>query len=489
MTNGTEHNQHYTLLTGATGLLGRYLIKDLLLSGVRLTVVGRDSKREAATQRISNICSFWEKELGQELPRPVCLTGDVRFPNLGLSEDDHSWVQSNCNSCIHNAAILDFSTAPRDQEPWVTNLDGTTNVVDFCRATGMTDFHYVSTAYVCGNRMGTIREDELDCQQEFRNDYEQSKFLAEKLVRQAEGFESITVYRPAVITADSKTGYTTTYHGLHLYLRLMSLLVPQVEPDENGVRNTRIRLPMTGDEERNVVTVDWVSRAITKLFLEKNARGKTFHLSPESKLTPKFLIQSCYKYFNSTGVEFCGNQESESSESEEFETNFLSNVGIYNPYDRCDPVFDNRNTKQLAADVECPVIDEETIHRFLKFGELDRWGKRKEKSVSSSFQVTNHLPTLREYAITYRAKFVSPTQAAELFSFGFDVIGLGGGQWRYHSESDQMVQGLPLQPDAPIVRITAESLQKILAGENSENPSTSICETLFSDYVDAEFYR
>lgn len=481
-------NRHYTLLTGATGLLGRYLVKDLLLSGVRLAVIARNSKRESAAQRVSDICSYWESELGQDLPRPICLVGDVRFKDLGLSESDKSWVRENCGSCIHNAAILDFRNAPRDQEPWVTNLGGTTHVVDFCHASQISDFHYVSTAYVCGNRTGTILESELNCGQEFRNDYERSKFMAEQLVQDADGFASKTIYRPAVITADSKTGYTTTYHGLHLYLRLMSMLVPQVEPDENGVRHTKVRAPMTGDEQRNVVTVDWVSQVIARLFQDKKAHGSTFHLSPKTKLTPRALIEACYKYFNSTGVEFCGRDTGQETLND-FEKSFMTNIGIYNSYDRCDPAFDTQNLRRHAGDIECPVIDEATIHRFLQFGEFDRWGKRRYKPVCSQFQVTNHLQSLKDYALAYKAGQQNG-KPIENFQLGFDIVGLGGGQWHYDSETDRVTRGLPTHRGVSVVRITSDSLQKILAKDECAQtlPSTGLCENLLADYVDAKAY-
>ena len=42
----------YVLLTGATGLVGQYLIKDLLLAGQRLAVIVRPAKRLDVGQRV-----------------------------------------------------------------------------------------------------------------------------------------------------------------------------------------------------------------------------------------------------------------------------------------------------------------------------------------------------------------------------------------------------------------------------------------------------
>lgn len=41
-------------------------------------------------------------------------------------------------------------------------MEGTRNVLQLCRATGIRQFYHVSTAYVCGLRKGQVLEDELD---------------------------------------------------------------------------------------------------------------------------------------------------------------------------------------------------------------------------------------------------------------------------------------------------------------------------------------
>ena len=83
---------HYTLLTGATGLVGRYLVRDLLSRGYRLAVLVRSSKNETAEERVESILQMWEQQSDMLLPRPVCLEGDVNQPGLGLKPSDREWV-------------------------------------------------------------------------------------------------------------------------------------------------------------------------------------------------------------------------------------------------------------------------------------------------------------------------------------------------------------------------------------------------------------
>ncbi|HBC62530.1 MAG TPA: hypothetical protein DC058_15115, partial [Planctomycetaceae bacterium] len=185
----------YTLITGATGLVGRYLLRDLLLNGHQLAVVVRGSRRNDARDRIEQVLQYWEKEHQRAFPRPVVLSGDISKPGFGLGDDDREWLRKHCNSIIHSAAILEFFGKDRAGEPWRTNLDGTRHMLQLCRELEIRDIHYVSTAYVAGMQSGRVMESSLEAGQSFRNDYEESKFEAEKLVRAADFAEHITVYR------------------------------------------------------------------------------------------------------------------------------------------------------------------------------------------------------------------------------------------------------------------------------------------------------
>lgn len=410
----------YSLLTGGTGLLGRFLIRDLLLRGTRLALLVRGTKRESAQERLEGILQFWEQELGQSLPRPVMIEGDLRESELGLTRESKNWVTRHCKEMIHSAASLAFH-ADGEGEPWRTNFDGTRNMLELCRATKIRRLHYVSTAYVCGLREGTIYETDLDCGQKFRNVYEESKFRAERLVRSAEGIDQLTVYRPAVIAGDSQTGYTNTYHGIYLYLRLMALVVPRQPVGPDGKRMTRLRLPMTGDERRNVIPVDWSSQAMTHLILSPKAHERTFHLAPDKCVTPREIIEAAYRYFHSSGVEYVGYQALDPETYNDFEREFLPGVTMYNDYEATDPLFDCTNLKRFAGHIPCPAIDEPMLHRFLRFGEEDRWGKRRAKKADFESNVYEMLQACNP-AVEF-------TDRAHRPRVSLDLVGPGGSQW------------------------------------------------------------
>jgi thioester reductase-like protein len=367
----------HVLLTGATGLVGQYLMRDLLLAGTPLAVLIRRQGSTSAARRLEQILLRWERESGSSLPRPICLEGDISRPGLGLTGQDRRWVGKHCDSLLHSAASLTFSGKDRTQEPWLSNLTGVHNVLDFCKRTGPRRLHAISTAYVCGRRHGPVLEDDLELAQDFRNDYEQSKFEAEAAIRASDFLEQRTVYRPAIIVGDSRTGYTSTYHGLYNYLQFVWLLVSYLEPQPDGRYRIDFRLNLTGDEPRNLVPVDWVSVVITHILRTPRLHGACYHLTPPTPITARQIEEAMSAYFNYYGPVFIG-RSLDRSEMTEIEKSFHDHVGQYEPYWAEEPVFDCRNTLAAAPHLPCPAIAD-CLHTLIDFAVRDRWGKRSRR--------------------------------------------------------------------------------------------------------------
>jgi thioester reductase-like protein len=451
----------YTLITGATGLVGRYLIRDLLLNGHMLALVVRGSRRSTARERIEQIMQYWEQQHQRPLPRPVVLDGDISQPCFGLSACDQEWIRTNCSSIIHSAAILEFFGADRAGEPWRTNLDGTRHMLELCEHVGIRDIHYVSTAYVAGMQTGIVQESSLAAGQTFRNDYEASKFEAESLVRNATFPEHVTVYRPAVICGDSQTGYTNTYHGLFVYLRLMAMLIPCIPQGPDGLRHTPIRLSFTGDEQRNLIPVDWVSAVMCRLFQNPAARGRTFHLVPDVPTSARHLIDCCAEYFQSTGVLYAGDPDPVnaadvplSEDQRMFESLFRENAETYANYETTDNTFDATNTRHFAPDLPCPPIDRTIIHRYIEFGNSDKWGKKRPDYTP--------VPVWFE---DFCRQAVIPDRSPSV-RVGLNALGHGGAQLTLEFSASELVsvsRGLPAEPIPTLTASTSE-LHKALLG-------------------------
>lgn len=439
--------------------------------GQRLALLVRGSKRETAQQRIESILQYWERQMGQRLPRPVLLEGDIRQPLLGLGNSDQRWVARHCESLMHSAASLTFH-ADGTGEPWITNFDGTRSMLELCRITGLRKLHYVSTAYVCGLREGVIRETDLDCGQAFRNDYEESKLNAEAMVRNADFLNETTVYRPAVISGDSKTGYTNTYHGIYLYLRLMALFVPRQPIGPDGLRVTDLRMPMTGEERRNVIPVDWVSKVMTHLYLTAEAHGHTFHLAPDQCITPRQVIEAGYSYYRSTGVKWVGYGKLDPSTYNELEAESLPGLAMYNNYENTDPTFDCSNLKRFAPHLPCPAIDESVLHTYLRFGEADRWGKRRAEKPLNHWSASDYFGSFRSAD--------DESNARSKARLAIDLVGPGGGQWTLGLQSDgSLVCNVGVQSGADsLLRLNTAEFYDLVSRSNGSQ-ERHIVEQLF----------
>ncbi len=291
----------------------------------------------------------------------------------------------------------------------------------FLEKSGVKELHYVSTAFVCGNRQGIIRESELECGQTFRNPYEESKFLAEKFVREQSAKLRTTIYRPSIISGDSVTGFASSYHGLMLYLRLLDLLVPQQPKNSNGQHETPIELPVRGDEPHDVVTVNFVAGAIAGLFCNPTSHGDTYHLCADEPTTFRFVIDCCCRIFNSGGVTY-NSERTEIAPSSQFAEMVLEQSRVYQDYNRCETRFDMNNFRRFFPDFRSAPIDEKMIQRYLEFGRQDRWGKRRPARPEMPAHVESRL---KKFLVNHWQQ----TDDSKSATIGIELLGPGGGQW------------------------------------------------------------
>jgi uncharacterized protein YbjT (DUF2867 family) len=75
----------HVLLTGGTGLLGSYLLRDLLLEGRPVALLVRDDRKRSAAERVAGLLGRWEAMLGKRLPEPIVIAGDLLRPGCGIA--------------------------------------------------------------------------------------------------------------------------------------------------------------------------------------------------------------------------------------------------------------------------------------------------------------------------------------------------------------------------------------------------------------------
>ena len=407
----------YIALTGATGLLGSWLLGELLAADVPVVALVRSSRMETARQRIESTVHLFERRLGRVLPRPVVMESDLCSPFLGLDAEKQAWFRDHVDTMLHNAASLSF-VAEKNGEPYRSNIDGTKNVLELCEKTGIRRFHHVSTAYVCGLRAGTIYESEFDAGQEFGNDYEKSKFSSEKMVRDAPFLRSLTIFRPAIIVGDSKTGYTPTYHGFYAPLKILTPLVSPEYIDPETASEFGQVLGMKPEDEKNYVPVDWIAEAMTHIIRHERLHGMCYHLAPKNRtrmdVMSRIMAEGVRKYkplrkASSTGLDLSALHQT-----------FLSQMEVYQSYWRCDPVFDMTNTCRAVPHLPPPVVDEKTLLMLIRFSISANFGWPLPSPYEIGFDASEHV---RNAATKIRSK------GGDFSDFALRITGRGGGDW------------------------------------------------------------
>jgi nucleoside-diphosphate-sugar epimerase len=447
------------LLTGATGFLGRGLLLRLLASGRRVAVLVRDASAVSPTERIRDLLAAWEARAA-----PVVLGGDLCAPGLGLSAADRGWLARRCRSAVHAAADVSFRRL--DGGPWATNVEGTQRLLEVCAEAGVTEFHHVSTAFVCGDRAGPVREDELDRSQGFHNDYERSKFEAERRVR-ASGLRA-TVYRPSVIVGDSRTGRTSSYHGFYRFLEAADRLASSLPAETTGAPGKRLlplRLPLSGDEPRDLVPVDWVARAVVRIVNRRRLHGLTYHLTAAEPVRVRDVKETAEEVLNLSGVRLVG--PAPLTDATPLEEAFLGQVRDYEPYFEGDPVFDRRCTLTALPGMPPPPIDRALLTRLIRFAVADGWGRSRRRrpaataAVDCAAYVERFFPEAARRSVLARI----PLDLA----VGLDVSGPGGGRWTLRwtgGELGPVRRGL--EADAAVIyRLDRAAFEAVVRGRQT----------------------
>ncbi|MBM4386340.1 MAG: SDR family oxidoreductase, partial [Deltaproteobacteria bacterium] len=208
------------------------------------------------------------------------LSGDVVNIDLGLSGTEVQEIVNEVTHIYHLAAIYHLGVSR--EVTYRVNVEGTKNILDFAESMQrLKRFVFFSSAYVSGRRTGVILEDDLSGAAGFHNEYERTKFLAEKIVRNYMDRIPACVMRPGIIVGDSKTGEIDRFDGP--YLMINAIL--------NMPLDFAIPLPGEGNSPLNLVPVDYVTEAAYLISLDDRSAGMTFHLTDPNPLPAKRVFE------------------------------------------------------------------------------------------------------------------------------------------------------------------------------------------------------
>ena len=251
-----------SLLTGATGFIGRHLLERLLAREGEIHIVVRPASVARAREMFAD-------------PRVAIVEGDLELPLLGV---DEAWLEAargTIEHAFHLAALYDLGAGADDTLR--AGVLGTRNMVELAASLGAGCLHHISSVAVAGRHRGVFTEQDFDVSQTLPTPYHEAKFEAERIVREQTSLPW-RIYRPSVVVGDSRSGEMDKIDGPYYFFKAIARtrhLIPEW-------------VPLVGPElgHTNIVPVDFVADAIDHISHQPGLDGRTFHLtSPRSQRT------------------------------------------------------------------------------------------------------------------------------------------------------------------------------------------------------------
>lgn len=256
------------LLTGTTGFLGSYLLRDCLAhSAARVVCLVRADSPEHARRRIEETLQSYALSLtAAQWARVETLPGDLSLPHFGLKKADYAALVDRVDTVMHGAASVNFYQTYRQLRG--TNVGGVIEILRFVVQGQAKALHYVSSTGVFDSdacRGKVMRETDAPdhCDGSVMG-YTQTKWVAEHLVlaARARGIPA-SVYRPPFIMGDSRSGVVDIEN------LVVKMLIGSLQGGSWPDEQTHVEM----------VPVDSLSRAIVHLACLPDQLGRTFHLN------------------------------------------------------------------------------------------------------------------------------------------------------------------------------------------------------------------
>lgn len=260
-------NPEGILLTGVSGFLGVFLLKELLdQTDAKIYCLIRKGKFESVAERLlSNIERY---ELGSLLSlanrRIVMIPGDMGHDQFGVPLELYNNLASKIDLIYHCGAQVNSVTSYSNLR--TSNVQGTLEIIKFALRQFDKPVHYVSML-ATANRLseeGHLVEEFPDANaSQITGGYTTSKWISERLLTQAKNRGlPVSIYRSGYIWGQSDSGVTNVNDAL-LFL-IKGCIQLGLAPDWN--------------EKITILPVNFVSKIIVGISLQQKDKSDVFHI-------------------------------------------------------------------------------------------------------------------------------------------------------------------------------------------------------------------
>ena len=389
-------------LTGATGLLGRNLLLEIIkqnyknLSSIEILLLGRNSKTDSLHERIIKIVedevfdyiddeSIDKKGFLSEIDKVIkCYNIILGEPYLAMSEDDINEIKSKkIDYFFHIAALTDFRSGSVVADKLTRiNILGTQSVLDLLPKLKIVEFSYVSSAYVCGMTTGKIAPNYINLDQEFRNYYEQTKLNAEILARDFCRKHKIKfrIFRPSTISGrliEKRIGATPkfdVFYGWAIFFLRQKRKLLKTKHFTNELVEINLRFCASDKSGLNIVPADFAAKIIYRVSLSR-CDQESFHLTNNEETPHRFYFFEMLDFIGIKGVQMVDEIPSDLNQIEDL---YYKTVGkIYTPYIACDVTdFDICNLEEFStkSGLNYSKIDKNNFLKLMLFAKEKNFG-------------------------------------------------------------------------------------------------------------------
>ncbi|HRY31959.1 MAG TPA: amino acid adenylation domain-containing protein [Bacteroidales bacterium] len=260
------------LLTGATGFLGAYLLREVLsIPGTEVLLPVRAGSDQEAWDRLQAKTAwyFGQDFLSLNSDRIRVIPADLAEAQLGMKADTYRELLEKTDCILHPAALVKHYGHYSDF--YNNNVRSVENLIAFALSGKQKDFHHISTISVGMGQLENrnyhiFTEDKLDEGQKSELYYLTTKLQAEKILHEArKNGLMANIYRVGNITFDAETGTSQENINDNAFFHIFrAFLTLGFIPDKM--------------DSVEFSFVDKLGEAIIRLMHCASLRNETFHL-------------------------------------------------------------------------------------------------------------------------------------------------------------------------------------------------------------------
>lgn len=256
------------LLTGATGFVGTYFIRELIdQTSADIVCLVRGKDLAQAKNRIVGMLTHYQMFKPDDLDRLFVVLGDFSKVNLGINQTLYKELANSIDAIIHCGANVNLANVYSRMS--ADNVSGTLNIIKFATYEKLKPIHHISTVSVLAGIIGkedVAYEDTMTSEDVLpENGYIRSKWVAEKIMDNArqKGIP-VNIYRLPRVWGDTVTG------NLNPNDSLLLMLVASIEIK---------KFPILPDAFLSyIIPVDYCVKVVSQLVRKIQNNGRNYHI-------------------------------------------------------------------------------------------------------------------------------------------------------------------------------------------------------------------